>query len=88
TYYDPDGGVGGCGNLLQNSDFIVILGPDDWDSGSHCGQPVNVHIQVTIQELCPGCLGADGIDLSEGTMSALHSNYINDEVIQVVWFFA
>jgi hypothetical protein len=45
-------------------------------------------IQVTVQDLCPGCQGANGIDLSEGAMAALDSNYINDGVISVVWSFA
>ncbi|KAF7343515.1 hypothetical protein MSAN_01971800 [Mycena sanguinolenta] len=111
TYYDPNGGTGACGNVLQNSDFIVALGEDTWDGGSHCGQTVNVQcaylfpplllmlkrvllapdqgntVQVTVQDLCPGCQGANGIDLSEGAMAALDSNYINDGVISVVWSF-
>ena len=45
-------------------------------------------IQVTVQDLCPGCQGANGIDLSEGAMAALDPNYINDGVISVVWSFA
>ncbi|KAF7343513.1 hypothetical protein MSAN_01971600 [Mycena sanguinolenta] len=93
TYYDPNGGTGACGSVLQNSDFIVALGEDTWDGGSHCGQTVNVQyqgntVQVTVQDLCPGCQGANGIDLSEGAMAALDSNYINDGVISVSWSFA
>ncbi|KAF7343511.1 hypothetical protein MSAN_01971400 [Mycena sanguinolenta] len=93
TYYDPNGGTGACGSVLQNSDFIVALGEDTWDGGSHCGQTVNVQyqgntVQVTVQDLCPGCQGSNGIDLSEGAMAALDSNYINDGVISVVWSFA
>ncbi|KAF7343533.1 hypothetical protein MSAN_01973800 [Mycena sanguinolenta] len=93
TYYDPNGGTGACGSVLQNSDFIVALGTGNWDGGAHCGQTVNVQyqgntVQVTVQDLCPGCQGANGIDLSEGAMAALDSNYINDGVISVVWSFA
>ncbi|KAJ6484810.1 RlpA-like double-psi beta-barrel-protein domain-containing protein-containing protein [Mycena sanguinolenta] len=78
TYYDPNGGTGACGNVLQNSDFIVALGEGNWDGGAHCGQTVNVQctqdqgntVQVTVQDLCPGCQGANGIDLSESAMAA------------------
>ncbi|KAJ6504937.1 RlpA-like double-psi beta-barrel-protein domain-containing protein-containing protein [Mycena vulgaris] len=93
TFYDPNGQPGACGSPLQNGDFIVALGMGHWDGGSHCGQTVNVQyqgrtIQVSVQDLCPGCQGANGIDLSEGAMAALDSNYINDGVISVVWSFA
>ncbi|KAF7343518.1 hypothetical protein MSAN_01972100 [Mycena sanguinolenta] len=93
TYYDPNGGTGACGSVLQNSDFIVALGEDTWDGGSHCGQTVNVQyqgntVQVTVQDLCPGCQGSNGIDLSEGAMAALDPNCINDGVISVAWSFA
>ncbi|KAF8146539.1 RlpA-like double-psi beta-barrel-protein domain-containing protein-containing protein [Mycena galopus ATCC 62051] len=93
TYYDPDGGTGACGSILQNYDFIVALGVDNWDDGSHCGQTVIVDyqdgsIQVIVQDSCPGCQGDNGITLSEGAMAALDSNYINDEMISVVWSFA
>ncbi|KAF7291225.1 hypothetical protein MIND_01266000 [Mycena indigotica] len=93
TYYDPNGGRGACGNILQNSDFIVALGSGHWDSGAHCGATVNVQyqgktIQVVAQDLCPGCQGANGLDLSEGAMQALDANYIADGVISVVWGFA
>ncbi|KAJ7258239.1 hypothetical protein C8J57DRAFT_1073813, partial [Mycena rebaudengoi] len=84
TYYDPNGGTGACGSTLQNWDMIVALGSAHWDSGSHYG---GASIQVTVQDLCPGCQGTNGIDLSEGAMAALDSNYINDGVISVVWSF-
>ncbi|KAJ7246131.1 RlpA-like double-psi beta-barrel-protein domain-containing protein-containing protein [Mycena haematopus] len=92
TYYDPNGGTGACGKPLQNSDFIVALGTGNWASGAHCGQTVTVQykgnsIQVVVEDLCPGCQGANGIDLSEGAMKALDSSYVNDGVISVVWFF-
>jgi hypothetical protein len=45
-------------------------------------------IQVSVQDLCPGCQGSNGIDFSEGVMTAPDSNYINDGVISVVWSFA
>ncbi|KAF7343599.1 hypothetical protein MSAN_01980400 [Mycena sanguinolenta] len=95
SYYFPDGGIGACGNALQNGDFIVALGTDTWDGGAHCGQTVDVQyqgtsIQVTVQDLCEGCAsrGANGLDLSQGAMAALDPNYVNDGIISVVWSFA
>ncbi|KAF7343543.1 hypothetical protein MSAN_01974800 [Mycena sanguinolenta] len=95
SYYFPDGGIGSCGNALQNGDFIVALGTDTWDGGAHCGQTVDVQyqgtsIQVTVQDLCEGCAsrGANGLDLSQGAMAALDPNYVNDGMISVVWSFA
>ncbi|KAF7343589.1 hypothetical protein MSAN_01979400 [Mycena sanguinolenta] len=95
SYYFPDGGIGACGNALQNSDFIVALGTDTWAGGAHCGQTIDVQyqgtsIQVTVQDLCEGCAarGANGLDLAQGAMAALDSNYVNDGVIPVVWSFA
>lgn len=49
SFYDPDGGIGACGTVLQNSDFVVALGVDTWDNGAHCGETVTVectHIVV------------------------------------------
>ncbi|KAF7343614.1 hypothetical protein MSAN_01982000 [Mycena sanguinolenta] len=95
SYYFPDGGFGACGSPLQNSDFIVALGTDTWAGGAHCGQTINVQyqgksIQVTVEDLCEGCAarGANGLDLSQGAMAALDSNYVNDGIITVTWSFA
>ncbi|KAF7349686.1 Non-Catalytic module family EXPN protein [Mycena sanguinolenta] len=92
TYYDPNGGYGACGSILQNTDYIVALGPNDWDSGAHCGQTVTVQysgksVQVVVQDLCPGCQGDHGIDLTEPAMNTLDTNYIFDGKISVVWNF-
>ncbi|KAJ6452682.1 RlpA-like double-psi beta-barrel-protein domain-containing protein-containing protein [Mycena vitilis] len=88
TYYDPNGGFGACGNTLQNTDFIVALGPAFYNAGAHCGQTLTgKSIVVTVQDLCPGCQGTNGIDLSESAMAALDSNYIFDGVITVNWSF-
>ncbi|KAF8184383.1 hypothetical protein K438DRAFT_1598523 [Mycena galopus ATCC 62051] len=84
TYYDPDGGMGACGSTVQNYDFIVALGVDNWDDGSHCRQTVI----VVVQDLCDDCEGDNEIALSEGAMAALDSNYIDDGAISVLWSFA
>ncbi|KAJ7879395.1 RlpA-like double-psi beta-barrel-protein domain-containing protein-containing protein, partial [Mycena leptocephala] len=92
TYYFPDGGFGACGWQIQNSDFAVALGEAHYDGGSHCGSTVTVQyngntINVVVADLCPGCQGTDGIDLTSGAMAALDPNYINDGAISVTWSF-
>ncbi|KAF7338881.1 hypothetical protein MSAN_02211300 [Mycena sanguinolenta] len=89
TFYDPNGGIGACGTILQNNDFVVALGTGLWDGGSHCGQTINVSyqgkiIQVVVEDLCLGCQ-ANGFALAEG---ALDPEYQTDGAITVVWSFA
>ncbi|KAJ7614741.1 RlpA-like double-psi beta-barrel-protein domain-containing protein-containing protein [Mycena polygramma] len=76
----------------ERKHFIVALGPAFYNAGAHCGQTLTVSYQgrsivVTVQDLCPGCQGTNGIDLSESAMAALDSNYIFDGVITVNWSF-
>ncbi|KAF8197297.1 RlpA-like double-psi beta-barrel-protein domain-containing protein-containing protein, partial [Mycena galopus ATCC 62051] len=75
TFYLPDGGLGACGNPIQNSDFAVALSSANFAGGAHCGQNLNVNlndttITVTVADLCVGC-EADGIDLTQGAFQAL-----------------
>ncbi|KAJ7176070.1 RlpA-like double-psi beta-barrel-protein domain-containing protein-containing protein, partial [Mycena crocata] len=90
TFYDPNGGLGACGNPIQNSDFAVALNSADYANGAHCGQNINVDfngasITVLVADLCPGCQ-AGGIDLTQGAFSALADPSVG--VIQVNWNFA
>ncbi|KAJ6605307.1 RlpA-like double-psi beta-barrel-protein domain-containing protein-containing protein [Mycena vulgaris] len=92
TYYDPNGGTGACPPYLSlgNNDLIVALGSGHWNGGSHCGETMTVTygsntVNVVVQDLCPGCQGANGIDLTPGAISQLDSNYVNDGVITVTW---
>ncbi|KAF7346923.1 hypothetical protein MVEN_01444700 [Mycena venus] len=93
SFYDPDGGIGACGTVLQNSDFVVALGVDTWDNGAHCGETVTVEfngitISVTVADRCAGCNdlhGPNSIDLAEGAIAALDPNYENDGLINVQW---
>ncbi|KAJ7803866.1 RlpA-like double-psi beta-barrel-protein domain-containing protein-containing protein, partial [Mycena leptocephala] len=93
SYYNPAGGFGACGSVLQDADFIVALGTDHWDGGAHCGQTMTVQrngasISVTVADLCPGCVGlhgANSIDLSQGAMAAIDSNFFNDGITTVTW---
>ncbi|KAJ7347300.1 RlpA-like double-psi beta-barrel-protein domain-containing protein-containing protein [Mycena albidolilacea] len=93
SYYDPAGGFGACGWRIYDTDFIVALGEDTWDGGVHCGKIIHVTyngvtISATVADRCPGCNSLHGphsIDLSEGAMAALDSNYVNDGIITVHW---
>ncbi|KAJ7679166.1 RlpA-like double-psi beta-barrel-protein domain-containing protein-containing protein, partial [Mycena polygramma] len=90
TYYDPNGGTGACGWTIQNWDYAVAIGAGHWDGGTHCGQTMTVNyngasIQVTVADLCPGCQGSNGIDLTSGAIAGLDGNYVNDGVIGVTW---
>nr|GAT51218.1 non-Catalytic module family EXPN protein [Mycena chlorophos] len=92
TYYDPNGGYGACGNILENTDAVVALGPATWDGGAHCGETVSVTygtvtVDVVVADLCPGCQGTYGIDLTEPPMSQLDAAYVFDGHINVVWGF-
>ncbi|KAJ7622231.1 RlpA-like double-psi beta-barrel-protein domain-containing protein-containing protein [Roridomyces roridus] len=90
TYYDPNGGFGACGNVLTNDMFVAALNPGDYASGAHCGRTISVQYQgrtvnAVVQDLCPGCQGDHGIDLTEPAMSTIDSNYIFDGHIAVTW---
>ncbi|KAJ6619391.1 RlpA-like double-psi beta-barrel-protein domain-containing protein-containing protein [Mycena sp. CBHHK59/15] len=93
TYYDPNGGFGACGNPLGNGDLVVALSPSQYASGTRCGQRINVSyngkgVSLVVADLCPGCQGANGIDLTEGVMALLEPNYIALGKITVDWAFA
>ncbi|KAF7372843.1 hypothetical protein MSAN_00490300 [Mycena sanguinolenta] len=92
TYYDPNGGTGACPPypVINNGDMAVAIGSGNWNSGAYCGKTMKVTygtktISVVIKDLCPGCQGANGIDLTEGAMAALDSNYIQHGVDNVQW---
>ncbi|KAJ6507683.1 Non-catalytic module family EXPN protein [Mycena vitilis] len=93
TYYEPNGGTGACGGAIQNTDLAVAIGSGHWDSGSHCGQTMTVtfngaSVQVTVADLCPGCQGDNGIDLTPAAIAAIDPNYINNGVDSVTWSIA
>ncbi|KAF8124409.1 hypothetical protein K438DRAFT_1511364, partial [Mycena galopus ATCC 62051] len=66
TYYYPNGGTGACGGTIQNGDMAVAIGQDNWDNGAHYG---GTTIYVTVEDLCPGCQGSNGIDLTQGAFA-------------------
>ncbi|KAJ7099818.1 RlpA-like double-psi beta-barrel-protein domain-containing protein-containing protein [Mycena epipterygia] len=89
TFYLPNGGIGACGNPIQNSDFSVALSSANYDNGAHCGQDLTVTFQgksitVKVADLCPGC-ASNGIDLTEGAFASLADT--GRGVIDVTWSF-
>ncbi|KAJ6512279.1 RlpA-like double-psi beta-barrel-protein domain-containing protein-containing protein, partial [Mycena vulgaris] len=92
TYYYPNGQPGACGWTINNGDMAVALKAGDYASGAHCGQSITVHynghsISVVVADLCPGCQGTHGIDLTQGAMAVLDANYIAHGVDSVTWSF-
>ncbi|KAF7343624.1 hypothetical protein MSAN_01983000 [Mycena sanguinolenta] len=70
SYYFPDGRTPGLAALTVDRPLMFNQGKS---------------IPVTVEDLCKGCAarGANGLDLSQGAMAALDSNYVNDGVISV-----
>ncbi|KAJ7661066.1 hypothetical protein B0H14DRAFT_3077462 [Mycena olivaceomarginata] len=94
SYYNPRRWFRPLAELCSRTrTSSVALGTDHWDGGSHCGQTMRVQrnggsISVIVADLCPGCVGlhgANSIDLSQGAMAALDSNFINDGITTVQW---
>ncbi|KAJ7897415.1 hypothetical protein B0H13DRAFT_2521789 [Mycena leptocephala] len=86
TFYAPQGEVGACGKVIQNSDLFVALSPDNYANGAHCGE-------VFVVERCcsrswrhmRGCTG-NQIDLTEGAFEILAS--LDEGEIEVTNKFA
>ncbi|KAJ6596332.1 RlpA-like double-psi beta-barrel-protein domain-containing protein-containing protein, partial [Mycena vulgaris] len=75
SFYNPAGGLGACGNPIQDGDLAVALSPDTFAAGAHCGQSISVQFNgasliATVVDLCPGC-GPAGIDLTAGAFAQL-----------------
>lgn len=91
TFYFQGGAFGACGQIHQDSDFIIALPESQYDGGSHCGQSVTItdtssgNTQTAIvADLCPGC-GGDSIDMSVGLFTAFAPESVG--VIPVSWSF-
>jgi len=78
SFYDA--GLGACGTVNSNSDFIVALNAEDFGGGYpgvHCGKTITMTYggkttQATIMDMCPGC-PKGGLDLSRGLFSFFES---------------
>lgn len=78
SFYDA--GLGACGTVNSNSDFIVALNAEDFGGGYpgvHCGKTITMTYggkttQAKIMDMCPGC-PKGGLDLSRGLFSFFDS---------------
>lgn len=90
TYYDA--GVGACGQVFRDSDFVVALGPSMFGSGypaPHCGRKVVVthngeSIIATVLDESPGS-GRYGLSLTRAAFEALAPLDLGG--IDVTWSF-
>lgn len=97
TYYDA--GLGACGKVNTDSDFIVAISQQRYNKQTPngnpnnnplCGQKLNVSyegksVQVTIVDSCPGC-SYDSLDLSPAAFSQIADKDLGR--IQLEWEFA
>ncbi|KAF9033560.1 plant expansin [Panaeolus papilionaceus] len=68
TFFFP--GLGACGLVNTDADFVVALNGAQWEARIHCGQSVVINANgrtaiATIVDLCPGC-PFGGLDLTPG----------------------
>ncbi|KAL8281146.1 hypothetical protein RQP46_006504 [Phenoliferia psychrophenolica] len=91
TYFYQNGVAGNCGNVNQDSTYLIALDTRMYANGAHCGKTVTIHgngktIQAIVADSCPTCVSAGSIDLSEGAFKAIAS--LSDGVFPVTWNFA
>ncbi|KAJ3383232.1 hypothetical protein HDU80_001295, partial [Chytriomyces hyalinus] len=65
TFYEPAGGRGSCGNILQNGDIIAAMNEVEYDRDpSMCGRLICISyngqiVRATVQDRCAGCPSGD-----------------------------
>ncbi|KAJ3503394.1 hypothetical protein NMY22_g18262 [Coprinellus aureogranulatus] len=87
SFYDA--GLGACGEVNSNSDFIVALNIAQWDNKAHCGETITISFggktaRAKIMDLCPGC-PYGGLDLTRGLFSYFASQDLG--IIHGTWNF-
>ncbi|KAI9219758.1 hypothetical protein BC828DRAFT_406410 [Blastocladiella britannica] len=76
TFYNPGGGYGSCGNLLQDTQLVVALPAVDYASGAAiCGSCVKISyggssVSATVADKCPECATGD-VDMTPAVFTAL-----------------
>ncbi|KIM49401.1 hypothetical protein M413DRAFT_106763 [Hebeloma cylindrosporum] len=68
TFYDA--GLGACGKVNSNADFIVAMNSGQFAGGAHCFQTITITVNgkstsAQVADECPGCPFA-GLDFSRG----------------------
>ncbi|KAJ3525566.1 hypothetical protein NM688_g8384 [Phlebia brevispora] len=69
TWYNVDVGLGACGVEFQDTDFVVAMNIDQYNTGL-CWDQISITVgsktaTATIVDMCPGC-PYGGLDLSPG----------------------
>ncbi|KLO10692.1 hypothetical protein SCHPADRAFT_832118, partial [Schizopora paradoxa] len=75
TFFDV--GLGACGIVNTDSDYIVALNVEQWDGGSHCFKKINMNYNgktttAQITDMCPSC-PYKALDLSPSLFGFLAS---------------
>ncbi|KAJ7080463.1 hypothetical protein C8R44DRAFT_862876 [Mycena epipterygia] len=70
TFYEPNGSVGKCGTVIQNSDLAVAVSPYSFANGAHCGETIavehdNLVDTFKVEDECVTCKG-NNIALTSG----------------------
>jgi len=89
SFYNPAGGFGSCGNVLQDNDMAVAM-PTRYMKQS-CGKCILVQYQgksivATVADTCPGCDSLGRIDLTQGAWQKLEPD-TGKGLIPVTWDF-
>lgn len=81
TWFYQHNTAGACGTVHQDTDKVIALDSDVYDSGSHCGKTVMLvnlsngkTTTATVADECPTCDSKLSIDLSQGAFGALTDN--------------
>lgn len=95
TYYYNDANEGACGGWTSQSDHVVAISTSYFnqaqDASPHCGKEVEICsggkcLNAKVVDACVSCSEND-LDLSPGTIEYFDSNYQNDGVIDIQWWF-
>lgn len=87
TFYDA--GLGACGKVNSNRDFIVAMNSAQFAGGAHCFQTITITVNgkstsAQVTDECPGCPFA-GLDFSRGLFDFFASESAG--VLQGSWTF-
>ncbi|TDL17536.1 hypothetical protein BD410DRAFT_754329 [Rickenella mellea] len=89
TFFDPDGGIGACGFVEQNTDHIVAIGSQRFANGGNCNQWIQISANGKTafgltRDSCPGC-GVNDLDLTPALFQKFAP--LDVGVITVTWNF-
>ncbi|CAE6441359.1 unnamed protein product [Rhizoctonia solani] len=82
-------GLGACGKVTNDKQFIVALGPGAYQNGKMCGKTITIKntknknfVTAKVVDLCPSC-GSNNLDLSPAAFAKLGS--LSAGVLSVSW---